>query len=349
MNILSLIYFILILGLIVLVHEIGHFIFAKIFGVYVHEFSIGMGPKIFSKKKKNWETTYSLRAIPLGGYCSLAGEEVEEDKDIPKKRKLQGKPAWQRFLIMFFGAGNNFILALLLLFSIGIFFGSTDQTPYISSVKEDAPAAIAGIEAKDKVLRINNHKVSSIDDISLYITIAPKDKPISFKIEKPNGDIKTYKVKTKKEKVDGKEIRIVGITLQGEAQKGFVSSLKYTFIKFKSIIKQMVVVVGSLFTGKLSINNLSGPVGIYTIVDSQAKAGLASILYLIAYLSINVGFINLIPLPAFDGGRILFLIIEKIKGSPVKASTENLIHNIGFILLIILMIYITIHDIITLF
>ena len=115
---LTLIYFILILGLIVLVHEFGHFIFAKMFGVYVYEFSIGMGPKLFSKKDKKGETVYSIRAIPIGGYVQLAGEEVDDDESVPKDRKMYSKPAWQRFLIMFFGAGNNFILAFILLFAL---------------------------------------------------------------------------------------------------------------------------------------------------------------------------------------------------------------------------------------
>lgn len=345
----AIIYFILILSLIVLVHEFGHFIFSKMFGIYVYEFSIGMGPKIFSKKGKGGETAYSIRAIPLGGYVSLAGEQVEVDEKIPKNRRLQSKPAWQRFLVMFFGAGNNFILAILILFLIGICFGSTDTTPYISDVTKDYPAALAGVEKGDKVLEINDHKVSSIDDISLYITLADKTKPIEMVVEKENKDQETYQIKAKKAKIDGTETYIVGISMQGKEQKGFVAAVKYTISKTKSMFKQMFVVIGSLLTGKLGLNSLSGPVGIYNIVDEQSKTGIANMLYLIAYLSINVGVINLIPLPAFDGGRILFLIIEKIKGSPVKASTENLIHNIGFILLLLLMVYVTIHDIITIF
>lgn len=349
MNILSLVYFILILGIIVLVHEFGHFLFAKIFGIYVYEFSIGMGPKLFSKKGKGGETYYSIRAIPLGGYVSLAGEEVDDDAKIPADRKLQAKPAWQRFLVMFFGAGNNFILALLLLFAIGLCFGSVDQTPYISSVVEGFPAAEAGISANDKVLEINDHNISSIDDISLYVTLADKEEPIEFVVEKENGDIETYQVKAKKQTTEEGTSYVVGITMEGKEEKGFLAAIKYSFSKMKSIFKQMFVVIGNLITGGLSINSLSGPVGIYNVVDQQAKTGLANMLYLVAYLSINVGVINLIPLPAFDGGRILFLIIEKIKGSPVKPSTENLIHNIGFILLLLLMIYVTIHDIITIF
>ena len=345
----AIIYFILILSLIVLVHEFGHFIFAKMFGIYVYEFSIGMGPKLFSKQDKKKETTYSIRAIPLGGYVSLAGEQVEEDTDIPKNRKLQSKPAWQRFLVMFFGAGNNFILAILLLFAIGLCFGSTDQTPYITGVVENYPAVEAGLEANDKVLSINNHKVSSIDDISLYITLAKKDKPIKFTVEKKNGNKETYQVKPRKEKIENQTTYVIGITMEGKKQSGFLAAIKYSFSKTRSIFKQMYVVIENLITGGLSINSLSGPVGIYNIVSEQSKTGLANMLYLIAYLSINVGVINLIPLPAFDGGRILFLIIEKIKGSPVKASTENLIHTIGFILLMLLMVFVTLHDIITIF
>ena len=123
--ILTIIYFIFILGIIVCVHEFGHFFFSKLFGVYVYEFSIGMGPKIFQKKDKKGETVYSLRAIPIGGFCSLAGEGSDEDNKLPKNRLLQSKPVWQRFLVMFFGAGNNFILALIVLFFIGLIAGSS--------------------------------------------------------------------------------------------------------------------------------------------------------------------------------------------------------------------------------
>ena len=193
---LTFIIFILILGIIILIHELGHFLFAKLSGVYVYEFSIGMGKKIFSKKPKGSETEYNIRLIPIGG---------------------------------------------------------------------------------------------------------------------------------------------------------FVVSLKYAVNKTGSLFKIMLETVKSLFTGGVSVNDLSGPVGIYNIVGTQAKNGVESLLYLLAYLSINVGVINLIPFPAFDGGHILFLIIEKIIGKPVPEKVESTITGIGFILLMILMIYITGHDIINLF
>ena len=164
---LTLLYFVIILGVIVTVHEFGHFIFAKMFGIYVYEFSIGFGPKILKWKGKNKETDYSLRLIPLGGFVSLAGEEIEEDENIPKNRRLQDKPIWQRFLVMFFGAGNNFIFAVLILFIIGLCFGSTDGKPVLSEVEKGYPAYEAGLTSGDEVLKVNDHKRSTVVDLSL--------------------------------------------------------------------------------------------------------------------------------------------------------------------------------------
>ena len=349
MNIvLNLICFIFILGIIVLVHEFGHFIFAKMFGIYVYEFSIGMGPKIISKKKKDGETEYSIRAIPIGGFVQLAGEEIDDDKDIPKNRKLYSKPAWQRFLVMFFGAGNNFILAFLVLFLGALIWGSPNMDPVINKLTPNYPMIESGINENDTILAINNHKTTSIDDVKLYLTMVKDGEDILFKIKDTNGNIKEINVKPKEEEVNGEKVYRVGIEFDGNVRYGFVRSISYSFKKMGALFKQMVVVLKNLFTGGLSVSNLSGPVGIYTIVGETREAGLSSLFQLIALLSLNVGFINLLPFPAFDGGRILFLIIEKIKGSPVKTETENLVHTIGFILLMLLMLYVTFNDILRL-
>ena len=344
----TIIIFILVLGTIVFVHEFGHFIFAKLNGVYVYEFAIGMGPKLFGFKGK--ETEYCFRLIPIGGFCSLAGEEVdEEDIKVPKNRRLQDKKAWQRFLIMFFGPGFNFIFAMLLLFFIALFSGYSNYEPIISSVEKNYPAYNIGLEAGDRILTINDKKIKTIDDVSIYLVIADKTKNTEIKVKKSTGKEITYKVKPKKVKVDGETTYKYGIGLNGEEKHGFVNSLKYTFVKTNSLFRQMFITVGNLFTGGVKVNQLSGPVGIYSIVGESSKAGISSILYLMAFLSINVGFINLLPLPAFDGGHILFIIIEKIKGSPVSSKTENTIHTIGLFLLMMLMVYITFNDIIRLF
>ena len=348
--ILTLIYFVLILGVIVLVHEFGHFFFAKLFGIYVYEFSIGMGPKIFGWKSKKGETDYSIRAIPIGGYCSLAGENLDSDDaaKIPKDRRLQSKKVWQRFLVMFFGAGNNFLLALVILFTIALGWGAVSSDAIISELVKDNPAEQAGLLVGDKIVKINNNKVKSNDDVSLYIQIEKKDKPITFTVLRDGKEVE-IDVTPVKEEVDGTTIYRIGVISEGKVQHGIKAAIKYTFTKFGALFRQMIITLKGLFQGGLSVKQLSGPVGIYKIVGTQAESGIQNVLYLIALLSVNVGFINLLPFPAFDGGRILFLVIEKIKGSPVKAETENMIHTIGFMILLALMIYITFNDILKLF
>lgn len=347
---LNLIYFVIVLGVIVLVHEFGHFIFAKLFGIYVYEFAVGMGPKLFHWKSKKGETEYSIRAIPIGGFCSLAGEDLDNDDKvkIPSERRLQSKPTWQRFLVMFFGAGNNFILAFILLLVIALGWGAVSSKPVISELVANNPAEQAGLEVGDTILKINDHKIKSSDDVSIYLQVEDKSKPITFTIKR---DGKEYNIDVKpiKEEIDGSSVYKVGIVSKGDVKHGFIPSIQFAFSKMGSLFRQMIITFKGLFTGGLSVNQLSGPVGIYNIVGEQASLGFENMLYLIALLSVNVGFINLIPLPAFDGGRILFLIIEKIKGSPVKAETENKIHTIGFILLLALMLYITFNDILKLF
>lgn len=344
----TLIIFILVLGAIIFVHELGHFLFAKIMGVYVYEFSLGMGPRLLHKKGK--ETDYCLRLIPIGGFCSMAGEEIdEEDIKVPKKRRLQAKKPWQRFLIMFFGPGFNFIFAILLLFFVAIIWGSPSYKPIISETTKNYPAYEAGLRKGDKILTINNHKISTLDDVSLYLTLANPKNKTTIEVATKSGTTKEYEVKPKKETKKGTTTYKYGIGLKSTKKYGFVNSVKYTVVKTGSLFKQMWITVESLFTGGVKVNQLSGPVGIYSIVGEQSKAGLSSILYLMAFLSINVGFINLIPFPAFDGGHILFIVIEKIKGSPVSSKTENMIHTIGLFLLMALMVYITFNDILKLF
>ena len=350
--ILNLLVFVIVLTVIVAFHEFGHFLLAKKAGVYVYEYSIGMGPKIFGWKKG--ETDYSIRAIPIGGYCQLAGEDMDEDdaKKVPKNRRLQNKTAWQRFLIMVFGPLNNFILAVVILFFVALIWGGTTMNPVITSVEEGSAALEAGLKDGDTVLKINGHKIDTSDDIALYLAIANPKKETVFKVERKDGTYKTIKVKPKlvKETVKGKEQKSYhyGVAIQQEKTKGFINAFVYTGRKTVSIFKQMFVTVSYLFTGGIKVTQLSGPVGIYSVVGESRAGGVANVLYLMAFLSINVGFINLLPIPAFDGGHILFIVIELIKGSPVNPEIENKIHTIFLILLMVLMLFITFNDILRL-
>lgn len=347
--IVTLLLFVLILGITVFVHESGHFLFAKLVGVHVYEFSLGFGPRIFKHIAKG-KTEYSIRAIPLGGFVSLAGEETDVDLKKNRGKNLQDKNIFQRFLVMFMGVGFNFIFAFLVLFVIGLIFGAPNLDPVISGITENSPASVVGLETGDKIISINEHKVKYLDDISLYITLSNLDKNITIEVEKKDDAIKKYTIVPEKViSSEGKESYLIGISLSAPREIGIGYSLEYAFKQECALFKQMFVVLGSLFTGKLSVSNLSGPVGIYSVVGTMQKQGISSLMYLVALLSINVGIINLLPFPAFDGGRILFLIIEKLKGSPINPKIENTIHSIGFILLMILMVYITFNDILKLF
>ena len=347
--ILNIILFIIILGFIVLVHEGGHFFFAKMTGVHVYEFSIGMGPVIFKKIAKD-KTQYSIRAFPIGGFVSLAGEEADEEKRAATKGKnLQDKTVFQRFLVMFAGVFNNFVSAFIILIIAGLLMGSPSTKPVISGVEPNLPAEKAGIMAGDLVKNINGHKVRYLDDVSLYLAISDLSKPVNMTVVQ-NGQTKNIVVHPVKEKSkEGKSRYVLGVTLQAKKQGGFFNAISYAFNEGCAILKQMYVVIINLFTGGVHLNQLSGPVGIYSIVGQMSKEGIAALFYLTALLSINVGVINLLPFPAFDGGRILFLIIEKIKGKPVDPKIENTIHSIGFILLMLLMVYVTFNDILKLF
>lgn len=345
----TIIYFILILSVIIFIHELGHFIFAKKAGIYVYEFAIGMGPKVYSKKSKKGETEYSIRLIPLGGFCSMAGESTEDEKTVPKDRLLQNKTWLQRFMVMFAGPLFNFILAFILLMIIGLVYGAPITKPVIGAIENNSPAQKAGLDVGDTILSINDKKVHNWDQVMMKLQLINNDKEVNFKIKTEDNKEANIKIKPKKIVDDNVVSYHFGIGTGNKKEYGIMSALSYSVSKLGSLTQSMVSVIGGLFTGKVSVSNISGPVGIYSVVGQQAKAGFSNILYLTAFLSINVGFINLVPFPAFDGGRILFLIIEKIKGGPVDAKLENMLHGIGFFILIGLMLLVTFNDILRLF
>lgn len=344
----TLIYFILVLGITVFIHELGHFIFAKRAGVYVYEFSLGMGPKLYSWHRKNDETMYAIRLFPIGGYVSMAGESVEYDDTIPKEKHLQEKTWMQRFLTIIAGVAFNFLFAIFLLFLVALIEGSPSSATYIDSIDSTYPASKTSLESGDEILALNQKKASSSDLLLLYLQVE-NGKKITFTVKHKNGDVEDIVLTPTKVKENGQTAYKYGFSLKNEIRKGFVPAITYAFHKFFSLINQMFHIIIYLCTGTLGIGNLSGPVGIFTIVGASAKAGFLSILFLIAYLCINVGFINLLPIPAFDGGRILFMIIEKIRGKKVEERVENMIHGIGMVFLMALMLFITYQDIIRLF
>lgn len=345
---LTLILLIIILGIIILVHEFGHFITAKKSGVHIYEFSIGMGPLLKTHKGKDG-IDYNIRAFPIGGFVSMAGEVYEDDdtNKIPKDKFMCNKKWWQRIIILAAGVFNNFLLAIVILFVMALIWGATNLEPKIAEAVEGYPVAESGIKAGDVITSINGHKVSTWDQAQIYLIMKSTNDEYLIEVKHEDGSVQEYNVKpliTKNE--DGEEQRTYGFKIAQTTETGFFASLKFAWQKFSSLISTMWITVINLFTGKISVSSLSGPVGIYHVVGESMKVGLEQVIYLVAFLSINVGLINILPIPAFDGGRILFLIIEKIKGSPINAKFENWCHTIFFFLLIALMIYITVFDII---
>ena len=342
--IITIIAFIFILGVTVTIHELGHFLFAKKAGIYVYEFSIGMGPRLFKFNRKNDETDYSIRLLPIGGYVQMAGEDIEVDEKVPKDKLLQSKTWKERFMTMVAGVMFNFLLAIVVLFIIALIRGVT-----LDATKIDT-STINELKKGDNIVEVNGHFVNNYDKLALELSVAGS-KSFDMKVKHKNGTYDTVTVKPKavydeKDNLKGYEY---GFTITGKHEHSLLSSFKYAFSKFFSTVEQMFFTVWYLITGNLSLKLLSGPVGIFSIVGTAAESGFVSVLSLLALISINVGFINLLPIPAFDGGHILFLIIEKIKGSKVNPKIENTIHSVFFILLMGLMLYITFNDIVRIF
>lgn len=340
----TLIYFVLILGITICIHEFGHFIFAKKAGVHVYEFSLGMGPLLKQWERKDDETVYSIRLFPIGGYVSMAGEEVDEDKKIPAKKRLYNKSWGQRFMTIVAGVLFNFILAIVIFFFLGLVSGTPSKHAYISDLEEGMPAYSSGLKVGDKIVKMNGKNIDA-DMLLLELMVNGKEE-VTLTIEHEDNKREDIVMTPKKQEDDTYKY---GFGITTKVEKGFIYAVKYAFTKTVSLVNQMVHILCYLFTGKLALNNLSGPVGIYEVVGETAKAGLLNLVYLLGYISLNVGFMNLLPIPAFDGGRLLFLIIEKIKGSKVNPKTENLIHTIGMFFLLGLMLIITYNDIVRIF
>lgn len=342
------IYFILVLGVVVFIHELGHFIFAKRAGIYVYEFSLGMGPQLFKWNRKGDETVYSIRLFPIGGYVKMAGEEVELDENIPEDKRMQSKTWLQKILTVIAGVVFNFLLAVVIFFIVFLISGAKTTTPYIDGTVKGYPSYDTHLTKGDKILKLNDKKIYSTDHFLVEFQVN-QGKNIELLVEHKNGIKETVKLKPVKKEVDGVKVYQYGFTLSENKEYGFLPALKAAFTKVETLIHQMILIIFYLCTGSMSLSSLSGPVGIFNVVGASAKAGLINVVYLIGFISVNVGFINILPIPAFDGGRLLFLIIEKITGKQVNPEIENTIHAIGFILLMLLMIVVTYNDIVRFF
>lgn len=327
----TIIYAILIFCLLIFVHELGHFIVAKSCGVKVNEFALGMGPAIFKKQKG--ETLYALRIFPIGGYCAMEGED--EDSDEP--RAFNNQPAWQRACVLAAGSFMNLVTCVILLIVIAFWAGTSTTT--IDTVMDDSPAQKAGITAGDTILQVDDEQINEWDDLIQAVGYNKNDKA-DITVER-NGEELTLTADLEYDKESGR--KMIGITPVAAHNPGraVVDGVKNT----GSMTVMMYTVLKQLFTGEVSVKELSGPVGIVYATNEAAKSGLMYVVYLAALLSLNLAIINMLPFPALDGGRLLFLVIRLFTGKRVSDATEGKIHFIGICLLFALMIYVTFNDV----
>ena len=325
----TLVYAVIMFCLLIFIHELGHFVVAKACGVKVNEFALGMGPAIFKKQKG--ETLYALRAIPIGGYCAMEGEDEESEDE----RAFNNKKAWQKSLIVVAGAAMNFILCVVILIGICIYSGSPTTT--IGELTPDGPAKAAGLKVGDEIVRIEDTDINKWEDITTAIGNAEDE--VRIEVIRDN---ETMIINSKLVEEDGRMI----IGIMPSRDHGFFLGIKNGIQSTKTMTVTMVDTFRMLFTGEVSVKELSGPVGIVYVVNDTAKMGIMYLFYLTALISLNLAIVNMLPLPALDGGRLLMIIIRKITGKAITDETEGKIHFIGIMLLLALMVYVTWNDII---
>ncbi|MBC8567162.1 RIP metalloprotease RseP [Mogibacterium sp. NSJ-24] len=328
----TIIYAILIFCVLIFVHEFGHFIAAKACGVKVNEFSIGMGPAFFKKQKG--ETLYSLRIFPIGGFCAMEGE----DEDSNDERAFNRKPAWQRAVVLAAGAFMNLLTAVILMIIIA--FWSGQATTVVDEVLDDSPAYEAGLQSGDEIVAVNDSRINDWNDILAAIGGSKADS-VELTVERNGRNISVTSAIEYDEEAGRSKVGIKPVV-----RHNIIESIGTGIKNTGNMTVMMYDIIKELITGGVSAKELSGPVGIVYAVNDTAKAGIIYVVYLSALLSLNLAIMNMLPFPALDGGRLLFLLIRKITGKRVTDEMEGKIHFIGIVLLMALMVYVTWNDIV---
>lgn len=353
---LTIIVFILILGFLVLVHELGHFLMARKFGVAVEEFGLGFPPKVIGKKVGN--TLYSLNAIPLGGFVKIKGEDAGSSEE---QDSFASRPVWQRILIVAAGVSMNIIigwLVLVILFSVGAPMEITSDInrSYVKSseivvneVLPDSPADRAGLKAGDKISAINNERLTTIENLQLLVN-NNANKELSVFYKRSNQEQKTVLTPQKIDNIDiGRVVMGVGLSEVGLVRYPLSQALwvgtKATGNYLQRIVFAFGGIIKNLWQGSGVGDSLGGPVAIAVTTKDMVSLGWQYTLMFMAILSFNLSIINILPFPALDGGRIVFFVIEKIRGKPSRQAVEAWFHRIGFALLMLFALFITYRDI----
>ena len=416
----TLLSFILVFGIIVIVHEFGHFYFAKKAGILVREFSIGMGPKLFQTHKN--ETSYTIRVLPLGGYVLMAGYEDEEDirlgmsalltldeqnrvteinlsddniqvdgvpvdvldydfehelylkgsiagnmEDVmtyevnedavivqedgtihqiaPAHRQIQNASLLNRVLTNFGGPLNNFLLAIVAFIIFAFLQGGVPSAePILGEIQEESPAAVAGLEKGDQILTIEENVINTWNEMVLTVQEHPEE-ALTFEVKKSDGQVVEQEITPGLHQTeDGTEYGLIGVEVL--MNDSFKDIIVFGFTETWAYMKVIVISISMLVTGRLSLDNLGGPIAIFSMTSEVTRmAGILGIINFIGFLSVNLGLMNLLPIPGLDGGKLLLNIVEGIRGKPISEEKQTIITLVGVVLLILLMLFVTWNDI----
>lgn len=323
----------------IIIHEFGHFIAAKLLGVRVNEFAVGFGPKLFSIKGK--ETKYAFNLVPLGGYCAMEGE----DEASGDSKAFCNKSAWRRFLIVIMGAVFNLLLGLIIV-AIILAPSKAFTTTRIAEFSDNAMSQSTGLRVDDKILEVDGRTIFTTYDLSYAFTNVENGK-IDILVER-NGEEKLLEdVTFKTEEAEGISYLSVDFKVYGQKKTvgSYISNTVSTAVSYCAVTWRSFI---DLISGKYGLSAVSGPVGVTAAVANVAKENLMGILPIMALITINLGIFNLLPVPALDGGRLMFILFEMIFRKPVPQKYESVIHAVGFVLLLALMILIAAKDILTL-
>jgi len=333
---------VLVFGMLIFFHELGHFTIAKLVGIKVHEFSMGFGPRLLGFKRG--DTNYNLRLFPLGGFVRMAGMDPEEE-EVDEGKGFSEKPVLQRISVISAGPLMNFVLAALLLASIFVFQGLPIAGTEIERVLSGRPADEAGLEPGDRIVAINGKPVERREQVIGIISSNPENE-IELTVERDGVNLTRKVVPEAREDGQG-WIGIYFEPLKFEKQNPISAvalGAKYTV----QVTVLIIDFIGKMIFGEVPAD-LGGPVRVVYEINRAAELGFVNLLQLAAFLSINLGLFNLFPIPALDGSRIVFLILEWIRGKPVDPAKENFIHLVGFGVLLMLIVFITYNDVLQLF
>lgn len=340
---------ILIFGFLIFIHEGGHFFFARLFKVTVREFAIGMGPKIFTKKSEKSGIAYSLRLLPIGGFVSMEGEDEESDDP----NAFNKKPVWQRIIIVVAGALTNIIVGILVM-SILVFNSDYLLSTQIGEVTEGSVSHEAGLQVNDIIVEVDGVNVHIGDELS-YQIMRRGIKPVDLTVMRNGEKVVIEDVQYSIEHIEGADFAMMDFKVYGIFPEDYNLPvlLKHSFYRSTYTVTMIWESLVDLVTGRYGMEAVSGPVGVTEAltdaIDTDVKTGSNSFIYLAVVISMNLGVMNLLPLPALDGGRLIFLIIEGIRRKPVKPEVEGYVHFAGIVVLMLFMVFICVKDVIGLF